>query len=141
MSSHRESWRSSRIFWLNITDNPVNAILNANYLCILAWALLFGLAMRRTSKSIKFCTCIHIGCGINRREVDYRVCTIWNHGTCVHDSIGEWIVDIQGIWQIAACACGRHAYGCIDRRSAPCDYRLKEKLHIHLRGDASESQV
>ena len=38
---------------LNITDNPVNAILNANYLCILAWALLFGLAMRRTSKSIK----------------------------------------------------------------------------------------
>ena len=38
---------------LNITDNPVNAILSANYLCILAWALLFGLAMRRTSKSVK----------------------------------------------------------------------------------------
>ena len=91
---------------LNITDNPVNAILNANYLCILAWAC------HATDKQVyKICTCIHIGCGINRREVDHRVRTIWNHGTCVHDSIGEWIVDIQGIWQIAACACGRHAYG------------------------------
>ncbi|MFR5028316.1 MAG: serine/threonine transporter SstT [Coprococcus sp.] len=56
---------------LNITDNPVNAILNANYLCILAWALC--LTCHATDKQVyKICTCIHIGCGINRREVDHR---------------------------------------------------------------------
>lgn len=38
---------------LNITDNPLHAMLEANYLCILAWALLFGLAMRRTAKTVK----------------------------------------------------------------------------------------
>lgn len=38
---------------LNITDNPLHAMLEANYLCILAWALLFGLAMRRAAKTVK----------------------------------------------------------------------------------------
>ena len=38
---------------LNITDNPLRAMLEANYLCILAWALLFGLAMRRAAKTVK----------------------------------------------------------------------------------------
>lgn len=38
---------------LNITDNPLHAMLEANYLCILAWALLFGLAMRRAAKIVK----------------------------------------------------------------------------------------
>ena len=38
---------------LNITDNPIHAMLEANYLCILAWALMFGLAMRRANKSVK----------------------------------------------------------------------------------------
>lgn len=38
---------------LNITDNPFHAMLEANYLCILAWALLFGLAMRRAAKTVK----------------------------------------------------------------------------------------
>ena len=38
---------------LNITDNPLHAMLEANYLCILAWALLFGLAMRRATKTVK----------------------------------------------------------------------------------------
>ena len=38
---------------LNITDNPLHAMLEANYLCILAWALLFGLAMRQAAKTVK----------------------------------------------------------------------------------------
>lgn len=31
---------------LNVVDNPVNALLQANYIGILAWAVLFGFAMR-----------------------------------------------------------------------------------------------
>ena len=38
---------------LNITDNPIRAMMEANYLCILVWAVLLGLAMRRTDKSVK----------------------------------------------------------------------------------------
>lgn len=38
---------------LNITENPIRAMMDANYLCILAWALLLGLAMRRSDKSVK----------------------------------------------------------------------------------------
>ena len=32
---------------MNIVDNPVNALVNANYLGILAWAVIFGLALKR----------------------------------------------------------------------------------------------
>ena len=38
---------------LNIFDNPISAIISANYLCILTWALLFGLALRHAPLSVK----------------------------------------------------------------------------------------
>ncbi|CAM4029841.1 serine/threonine transporter SstT [Mesobacillus thioparans] len=38
---------------LNIVDNPVNAIINANYIGILAWAVLIGLALKNAADSTK----------------------------------------------------------------------------------------
>ncbi|MGG2066608.1 serine/threonine transporter SstT [Bacillus sp. S14(2024)] len=38
---------------LNIVDNPVKAIFNANYIGILAWATLLGLALRNASDTTK----------------------------------------------------------------------------------------
>lgn len=38
---------------LNIVDNPVKAIYNANYIGILAWAIFFGLALRNASDTTK----------------------------------------------------------------------------------------
>lgn len=38
---------------LNIVDNPVNALLNANYIGILTWAVLLGVALRSASDSTK----------------------------------------------------------------------------------------
>jgi serine/threonine transporter len=38
---------------LNIVDNPVNAIYNANYIGILAWAILLGLALRNAPNTTK----------------------------------------------------------------------------------------
>ncbi|MBM7604844.1 serine/threonine transporter [Metabacillus crassostreae] len=38
---------------LNIVDNPVNAIANANYIGILAWAILLGLALRSAPDTTK----------------------------------------------------------------------------------------
>ncbi|MBT2680381.1 serine/threonine transporter SstT [Bacillus sp. ISL-35] len=38
---------------LNIVDNPVNAIINANYIGILAWAVLIGVALKSAADSTK----------------------------------------------------------------------------------------
>ncbi|MFS0674435.1 serine/threonine transporter SstT [Ornithinibacillus sp. 179-J 7C1 HS] len=37
----------------NIVDNPVNALINANYIGILVWAILLGIALRSASDSTK----------------------------------------------------------------------------------------
>ncbi|MGM9929283.1 MAG: serine/threonine transporter SstT [Bacillus sp. (in: firmicutes)] len=37
----------------NVVDNPVNALINANYIGILAWAILIGFALRNASDSTK----------------------------------------------------------------------------------------
>jgi serine/threonine transporter len=38
---------------LNVVDNPVKALFNANYIGILAWAILLGLALRKASDTTK----------------------------------------------------------------------------------------
>lgn len=43
----------ARNLLLNIVENPVSAISNGNYIGILAWASVFGIAMRQASKQSK----------------------------------------------------------------------------------------
>ncbi|MDN7242403.1 serine/threonine transporter SstT [Planococcus sp. N028] len=38
---------------MNVVDNPVNALINANYIGILAWAIVLGLALRNAADSTK----------------------------------------------------------------------------------------
>ena len=38
---------------LKVVDNPVNALIQANYIGILSWAVVFGIAMRDASKTSK----------------------------------------------------------------------------------------
>lgn len=38
---------------MNIVDNPVNALVNANYIGILAWACVFGVALRKANEGTK----------------------------------------------------------------------------------------
>ena len=42
-----------KILLLNIVSNPVGAIVDANYVGILAWAVVFGLALRKSSDRTK----------------------------------------------------------------------------------------
>lgn len=42
-----------RTLVLNIVDNPVNALINANYIGILAWAIVLGLALKNASDTTK----------------------------------------------------------------------------------------
>ncbi|MGC4439910.1 cation:dicarboxylase symporter family transporter, partial [Streptococcus suis] len=38
---------------LKVVDNPINALATANYISVLAWAVVFGLAMRTASQHTK----------------------------------------------------------------------------------------
>ncbi|MGL5714832.1 MAG: serine/threonine transporter SstT [Paraclostridium sp.] len=38
---------------MNVVDNPVNALLSANYIGILAWAIILGFALKNAAKSTK----------------------------------------------------------------------------------------
>lgn len=38
---------------LNLVDNPINALTKANYIGILSWAVIFGVAMREASQQSK----------------------------------------------------------------------------------------
>ena len=38
---------------LNLVDNPINALIKANYIGILSWAVVFGMAMREASQHSK----------------------------------------------------------------------------------------
>ena len=38
---------------MNLVDNPVNALINANFIGILAWAIIFGIALKNASDGTK----------------------------------------------------------------------------------------
>ncbi|EHJ56998.1 serine/threonine transporter sstT [Streptococcus urinalis FB127-CNA-2] len=38
---------------MNLVDNPINALVNANYIGVLFWALIFGMALRTSTKNTK----------------------------------------------------------------------------------------
>lgn len=42
-----------RTLLLNVVDNPVNALVRGNYIGVLAWAVVFGIALRATNQQTK----------------------------------------------------------------------------------------
>lgn len=38
---------------MNLVDNPVNAVINANYIGILFWAIIFGIALKKATEGTK----------------------------------------------------------------------------------------
>ena len=38
---------------MNIVSNPVDALVNANYIGILAWAIIFGIALKAASETTR----------------------------------------------------------------------------------------
>ena len=42
-----------RTLVFNVVSNPINALLNANYIGILTWAILLGIALRHASENTK----------------------------------------------------------------------------------------
>ncbi len=42
-----------RTLFMNMVDNPVNALVNANYIGLISWGILFGFTLRSTSQSTR----------------------------------------------------------------------------------------
>ena len=66
---------------LNVVDNPVKAIYNANYIGILAWAILLGLALRNAADTTKTMISNFSDAVIQNGYMGYKVCAIRNHGS------------------------------------------------------------
>ena len=65
---------------MSVVDNPINALVNANYVGILTWAILAGLALHKASANTKatvnyLATAIYQNC-----TMGYSFCSFWYHG-------------------------------------------------------------
>ena len=65
---------------MNIVSNPVDALVNANYIGILAWAIIFGIALKAASETTKTVIEKHFRCNLHSRKMDHQPCSIWYHG-------------------------------------------------------------
>lgn len=83
---------------MNITDNPLRAMLDANYICILAWAVLFGLAMRSAGKGVK-ASLVSISDAVSRVVRWIIGCAPFGIMGLVFTTVSEWTFDIQRIWK------------------------------------------
>lgn len=51
--SAKRCCRGPQNLLMNIVSNPVDALVNANYIGILAWAIIFGIALKAASETTK----------------------------------------------------------------------------------------
>ena len=101
---------------MNAVSNPVSALANANYIGILFWAVFLGLAMKKLcSDSTSF------RCSITVCPLDYKSCTVWNHGTCFHKCLHKRSCDFYAVWATLAASSWNHAICRFHHRSV-CDF-------------------
>ena len=70
---------------LKIVDNPVNALQQANYIGILSWATVFGIAMREASEHSKDPPTNPSRHHFKIVGVDYQPSSIWDLRLGLHD--------------------------------------------------------
>ena len=62
---------------MSIVDNPVNALVNANYIGILAWAILAGIALHASSDKTKTMIADLASAVTKNCKMDYSFCSFW----------------------------------------------------------------
>ena len=68
---------------MNVVANPVDSLVNANYIGILAWAIILGIALKSASDGTK--NALENISDAIATAVKWMVnCTIWYHGTDLH---------------------------------------------------------
>jgi len=84
----------------NFVANPVSALMNGNYIGILFWACMFGIAMK------------NIGAD---RALDHQSGTLRHHGSGVHQRFRQRSGHLYPVRQAAGAAGGHHAVHGADR--------------------------
>ena len=97
----------------NIVSNPVASIMNGNYIGILLWACLFGLAMKKlASDSTKTFLSNTADAVSHRGTLDHQSGSLWHHGSGIHQRIRKRPVHLHAVRFTAPAAGGHHAdYG------------------------------
>jgi len=68
---------------LNFVDNPVKALFNANYIGILAWAIILGIALRNAADSTKK-TITDFSDALSKMvQWVIKFCSSWYNGPCI----------------------------------------------------------
>ena len=82
---------------LNIVSNPISAIADANYIGILAWAVLFGIGLRAAGEETKKMlrrSRLHAGPG---RRLDHQFCAVRHPGPLLWRRVRKRPTDFYGI--------------------------------------------
>ena len=66
----------------NVVDNPVKALMTANYIGILGWALILGGALRHAPNEYKRGYGIYRPSNYYSRRLDHPLCPSWYYGPC-----------------------------------------------------------
>lgn len=76
---------------LNLVDNPINALIKANYIGILSWAVIFGVAMREASQQSK--ELLKTLADITSKIVEWiiNLAPLWYFRTGLHDHFWQKI--------------------------------------------------
>ena len=90
----------------NIVSNPISAIMNGNYIGILMWGCLFGVAMKKLGAD-EGLPQQHGGRGVHHRALDHQLSAVRHHGPCVHERCEQRPCDLHAVRQAPA-AFGRH---------------------------------
>ena len=96
---------------MNIVSNPVDALVNANYIGILAWAIIFGIALKAASETTK--TVIeNISDATSTAKMDHQPCSIWYHGPDLHNHLRAGAWRTVKLWPSDLYTGGNHALCC-----------------------------
>ena len=84
----------------NLVKNPVDSIVNANYIGILFWAVIFGIALKHANKGTKRCTGEHFRCNGDRSAVDHQLCSVRYHGSDLLYDLRTGTGCITFLWKV-----------------------------------------
>ncbi len=112
---------------MKVVENPVGALINANYIGILAWAAVFGVALRRAGEATKRAVWPHSRRADPGGALDHCLCSRRYSGTCVQCGVGKWAWDLYRVWPAAAAFGGLYAVHCSGGQSADRVLQYAEK--------------
>ena len=94
----------------NIVSNPVASIMNGNYIGILMWACLFGLAIEKAGQRYhQELYGQHGGCNFYHCAVDHQPGAVWHYGPGVYQRVGQRPVHLYPVRAPVVAAGGHHA--------------------------------